>query len=88
MKLNKLLIVSTLSAVALTACAKETFTVDFLRENHEKRKEILADCKFNKQSDENCRNANQAQREIFLKEEQLKRQERLKKQRELTKSLM
>lgn len=88
MKLNKLLILSALSTVTLTACAKETFTVDFLRENHEKRKEILADCKLNKQSDENCRNANQAQREIFLKEEQLKRQERLKKQRELTKSLM
>lgn len=88
MKLNKLLILSTLSAVALTACAKETFTVDFLRENHEKRKEILADCKLNKQSDENCRNANQAQRDINHKYQLEKLKLQREKNRQQLKSVM
>ncbi|AWY21829.1 EexN family lipoprotein [Moraxella bovis] len=56
----------TLSMIAfsLTACKQETYTVDFLKENEAKRTEVLEACKQNKQSDENCKNANEAQKFI------------------------
>lgn len=58
-----LTIIST--ALALTACGKtETYTVDFLKENEAKRIEVLEACKQNKQSDENCKNANEAEKQI------------------------
>lgn len=60
----KKLTLITLSLLALTACKQETYTVDFLKENEQKRNEILEACKANKQSDENCKNANEAQKFI------------------------
>lgn len=48
----------------LTGCSKETYTVDFLKENESKRIEILEACKSNKQTDENCKNANEAEKLI------------------------
>lgn len=54
----------TTSVIVLTGCSKETYTVDFLKENEAKRTEVLEACKNNKQSDENCKNANEAQKAI------------------------
>lgn len=49
------------TVTALVGCGKkETYTVDFLKENEAKRTEVLNDCKANKQTDENCKNANEA----------------------------
>lgn len=62
----------TIALLSLTACKQETYTVDFLKENEQKRNEILEACKANKQSDENCKNANQAQIEIKAKENKKK----------------
>lgn len=53
-----------IAMTALTACKQETYTVDFLKENEAKRTEVLEACKANKQSDENCKNANEAQKFI------------------------
>lgn len=54
--------------VTLTGCSKETYTVDFLKENEAKRIEVLEACKQNKQSDENCKNANNAQSMIHMED--------------------
>lgn len=59
MKASTLFTLSIL-AISLTACKQETYTVDFLKENEAKRTEVLEACKQNKQSDENCKNANEA----------------------------
>lgn len=65
MKHATLFTLSVIVITALTACGKqETYTVDFLKENEQKRNEILEACKANKQSDENCKNANEAQKFI------------------------
>lgn len=53
--------------IALAGCAKETYTVDFLKENESKRTEVLEACKQNKQSDENCKNANEAEKQVRTK---------------------
>lgn len=47
----------------LTACGKkqETYTVDYLYENDDVRATVLADCAENKQTDTNCKNANDAE---------------------------
>lgn len=63
MKASTLFTLSIL-AISLTACKQETYTVDFLKENEAKRTEVLEACKQNKQSDENCKNANEAQKFI------------------------
>lgn len=61
MKLKTLALVTVAFSTLLTACGKEeTYTVDFLKENEAKRLEVLEACKANKQSDENCKNANEA----------------------------
>lgn len=61
----KYLTISLFSIFALLGCAKnETYTVDFLKTNDAKRAEVLADCKANKQSDENCKNANEADAQV------------------------
>lgn len=51
------------SAFALMVCGEkaETYTTDFLLENDEIRMQVLADCTENKQSDINCKNANEAE---------------------------
>lgn len=58
------LVTLSIIALSLTACKQETYTVDFLKENETKRMEVLEACKTNKQSDENCKNANEAQKFI------------------------
>lgn len=68
MKHATLFTLSVIVITALTACGKqETYTVDFLKENEAKRTEVLEACKQNKQSDENCKNANEAQKFIDTK---------------------
>lgn len=64
MKLTTLLTISVIATTLLTGCKQETYTVDFLKENEAKRIEVLEACKANKQSDENCKNANEAQKFI------------------------
>ncbi|OOR90564.1 EexN family lipoprotein [Moraxella bovis] len=64
MKHITLFTLSVIVITALTGCKQETYTVDFLKENEAKRTEVLEACKQNKQSDENCKNANEAQKFI------------------------
>jgi uncharacterized protein YgiB involved in biofilm formation len=64
MKAITLFTISVITAILLTGCKQETYTVDFLKENEAKRIEVLEACKANKQSDENCKNANEAQKFI------------------------
>lgn len=64
MKAITLFTISVITAILLTGCKQETYTVDFLKENEAKRIEVLEACKDNKQSDENCKNANEAQKFI------------------------
>ena len=45
----------------LTACKGETYTADYLYENDDIRAKVLEDCKANKQSQENCAAANEAE---------------------------
>jgi|GEM_PF-4193659 conserved domain protein len=64
MKLTTLLTISVIATTLLTGCKQDTYTVDFLKENEDKRIEVLESCKANKQSDENCKNANEAEKQI------------------------
>ncbi|ELA09256.1 hypothetical protein MOMA_02585 [Moraxella macacae 0408225] len=60
MKINGLLTVALLTTL-LSACgAKEEYTVDYLYNNDDIRAQVLADCANNKQTDTNCKNANEA----------------------------
>ena len=71
MRLAPIFAVSVIAITALVGCGKkETYTVDFLKENEAKRTEVLNDCKANKQSDENCKNANEADK--LIKEQKSK----------------
>lgn len=56
------------TSTLLTACSKETYTVDYLKSNPEVLTKVLDDCKANKQSNENCQNANQANSDLKNKE--------------------
>ena len=49
--------------ITLSACGdkQETYTSDYLYANDDVRAKVLADCKENKQTPENCQNANQAE---------------------------
>lgn len=55
-----------IATTILFGCGEKTYTADYLLTDKAKRQEILADCKANKQSTENCNNANQAQSAINL----------------------
>lgn len=51
-----------LSVLALTACNKQkSYTTDYLYANDDIRAKVLADCTANKQSQENCTAANDAE---------------------------
>ncbi len=58
-----LLIPTLFSALLLGACSSksENFTTDYLLEHDDIRAKVLEDCKANKQSKENCQNANEAE---------------------------
>ena len=45
--------------------ATETYTADYLFENEEIRNQVLSDCKENKQTSENCVNAEVAKAKRF-----------------------
>ncbi len=51
-----------LSILALIGCGKnqESYTSDYLYANDDIRAKVLAECAENKQSDTNCKNANDA----------------------------
>lgn len=56
-------------ALLLTACGeKETYTVDYLKQNDDVRAKVLAECAENKQTDQNCKNANEAKDIIAVQE--------------------
>lgn len=59
MNITPILLSSIFILSVLTGCSK-TYTADYLMTDNTKRKEILADCKENNQSTENCNNAHQA----------------------------
>lgn len=65
------------SALALTACNKqETYTTDYLYANDDIRAKVLADCTANKQSQENCTAANDAENKKKVDKYWKKRTER------------
>lgn len=68
MNLKNLAITLLATSTLLTACSKETYTVDYLKANPEVLAKVLDDCKANKQSNENCQNANEANSHIKNKE--------------------
>lgn len=53
--------------LVLFSCSQstETYTAEYLYENKEVRDQVLADCKDNKQSSENCANAEAAKAKRF-----------------------
>lgn len=59
---KSIMFVPFLAVGSLTACGSEpeSYTADFLYENNEVREQVLEDCKANKQTDDNCKNANEA----------------------------
>ncbi len=61
--MNKILLTSSILATTfmLTACGQESYTADYLYEHDDVRATVLAECKENKQTDDNCKNANQAE---------------------------
>lgn len=63
--MKKLLIIS--FCLVLFGCGQttETYTADYLFENKDIRNQVLADCKENNQSSENCVNAEAAKAKRF-----------------------
>lgn len=57
---NAFLIALSLTALAGCGSKQETYTADYLYANDELRAKVLAECVENKQSDSNCKNANEA----------------------------
>lgn len=55
--------IAVLLVTILTACGskQETYTSDYLYANDDIRAKVLAECAENKQSDTNCKNANEAE---------------------------
>lgn len=71
MDAKKLFSITALSLLSLNfvACSKsETYTVDFLLANDDVREQVLADCATNKQTDQNCKNANEAKNQKAVEE--------------------
>lgn len=60
---TKLLTATLLTTLVLTACGskQETYTADYLYANDDVRAKVLAECIENKQSQENCTAANEAE---------------------------
>lgn len=53
---------SAIALMALAGCGdkQESYTTDYLYANDDIRAKVLAECAENKQSDSNCKNANEA----------------------------
>ncbi len=62
--MKKLIITASALVITLAGCSEKTYTADYLLTDKAKRMEILEACKANKQSTENCTNANTAQAAI------------------------
>lgn len=62
MKKTALISVSAIALMALVGCGdkQESYTTDYLYANDDIRAKVLAECAENKQSDSNCKNANEA----------------------------
>lgn len=62
MKKTALISVSAIALMALAGCGdkQESYTTDYLYANDDIRAKVLAECAENKQSDSNCKNANEA----------------------------
>ncbi len=60
--LTKTSVLFALSLTTLIGCGKsqESYTTDYLYANDDIRAKVLAECAENKQSDTNCKNANDA----------------------------
>lgn len=62
---NLLIPVFALSLLGGCSAAKEEYTADYLFEHDDIRNKVLDDCKSNKQTDTNCKNANLAKARKF-----------------------
>lgn len=71
--MKKTFIISIIGCISLLGCGKETYTSDYLFENDEIRAKVLEDCKANKQSQDNCTAANEAESKKKVKELQERR---------------
>ena len=62
--MNTKLLAFTALIIFLTACGSktETYTADYLYNNDDVRATVLADCAANKQTQENCKAANDAEK--------------------------
>ncbi len=66
--MKKILFISfaTATATVLIGCStSKQYTTDYLFEHDDIRKQVLADCKANKESDSNCTNAAAAEAKKF-----------------------
>lgn len=59
--MKKIFALIPVATLTLTACGGEKYTTDYLYKNPAKRHEVLKACAENKESNENCANANTAQ---------------------------
>lgn len=62
--MKKTILVSSM-VLFLTACGQETYTAEYLYENDDVRDQVLKDCADNKQTTENCQNAQAAKAKKF-----------------------
>lgn len=52
--------------LTLVGCSStKEYTVDYLLQNDEVRNQVIADCKANKQTEVNCKNASEAEAKKF-----------------------
>lgn len=61
---NKTLLSVFVAAFVLTGCGAESYTVDYLYKNEDIRFQVLEDCAKNKQTSDNCKNANEAEAKL------------------------
>lgn len=60
--------------LVLVGCSKqEEYTVDYLYKHDDIRQKVINDCKVNKQTDSNCKNASEAEAKKFNSSENKKR---------------
>lgn len=64
--MKKILALIPVVTLILTACGGEKYTTDYLYKNPAKRHEVLKACAENKESKDNCVNANTAQATVSL----------------------
>lgn len=63
--MKKIFFISLFAALVGCSTVKQSYTTEYLFEHDDIRKQVLDDCKANKQSDSNCANAAAAEAKKF-----------------------